>query len=355
MSNMDDLWIQTLSELASGLSRDLTLGAIAERGLAVGRSLGSGSACITLRARPERGLPLEVALGDALASFSRIDVPISSRRVEGVLSWTGSTVPTDGVHVRLLASLIAIAAERASLASALHESVLERRELVTKVAHDIRTPLQSFSLGMDAVRAARGSELAGERVSETLERMARSVVSLGHIVDDVEDTSLAYDAAMVLRSAGHAPDSLVLQACAMRASAAVARGSSVAVETSRIASVVCDGARIARSLSSLVDNGLRYSPRGSTVTLRVVTRPDRVRFEVEDDGPGIAAAVRERIIVQPFRGKSTARVGFGLYLASTVALAHGGILDLSAERSRGVTFGLEIPRQAPPARDGTSA
>jgi signal transduction histidine kinase len=337
-----------LLRMASWLHDARSLHAIAERSLELARSLGSGHAHVVLRSRSRRGRPTTVVLGDVLEESTtslRIDVPLDSMGVEGTLSLTRTRLlgPIDPSHLALLGSLIGLAVERASLAFDLDESDLERRELVAKIAHDIRTPLQSFSLGMDAVTAAMSLEPPQPKVIATLARMGRSATSLGHVVDDVEDASLIYDSGLRLHPASHPPDRLIARACETRATTAAAGGSAIVAVPSGLAAIACDGPRITRVLSILIDNALRYSPRGTTVTLRASERGGSLRFEVEDDGPGLAETIRGQILARPFRGKPNGKVGLGLYLASAIAVAHGGTIEVSVSRARGVTFGLVIP------------
>lgn len=332
---------------ARGLDAEHTMIEVAERSVLLARALGLGLAHVTLSARARRGPPIVIAAGDELEAWPalhRIDVPIAARDVEGVLSLARAVTlaPVDRAHLALLSQLIGLAAGRAALAAALDESELERRELVVKVSHDIRTPLQSFSLGMDALRLGQAPN--DERTAQTLARMARSVQLLGRIVDDADDASLVYDGKLALRIASYGPDALVARACEQLANTALSRGSTIVRETSALSPVGCDGARITRALAMLVDNALRYGTRGTIVTVRARAHDEYVRFEVHDDGPGIGAAVRERILARPYRDRVGGRVGLGLYLASAIAVAHGGSLDLSAEASASFTVGLEIPR-----------
>jgi len=337
-----------LLRIARWLDDERSLEAIAEQALGHARSLGTGHARVVLRARSRRGITTTIVLGDDLESsptILRIDVPIHGKRVDGVLSLTRPQrdEPLDASHMALLGMLVGSSAERAWIAHDLEESDVERRELIAKVAHDVRTPLQSFSLGLDAVNVTAETGAHDPNMPTTLARMRRSVSSLGHVVDDVEDASRVYDSALKIHPVPHAPDRLIAKACETRANAALARGSTIVAQMSDLAPIACDGSRIVRVLSMLVDNALRYSPRGTTVKVRAIGQAETLRFEVQDDGPGVPEAVRAQIFSHPFRRKAEGKVGLGLFLASAIARAHGGTIDISAEAAHGVTFGIEIP------------
>jgi signal transduction histidine kinase len=102
------------------------------------------------------------------------------------------------------------------------------------------------------------------------------------------------------------------------------------------------------ALDNLIDNAIRYSGAGNTVSVRASTDANHVRFDVIDQGTGIPAddlpQVRRRFV----RG-TTARGpgnGLGLAIVSRIAADHGGALDITSEVGRGTTATLIIPKAA---------
>jgi two-component system, OmpR family, sensor histidine kinase TctE len=83
-------------------------------------------------------------------------------------------------------------------------------------------------------------------------------------------------------------------------------------------------------LGNLVDNAVKYTPENGTVTIRCGQRNGRAFLEVEDDGPGIAAAERQRVLDRFYRVKGTQGEGngLGLAIADEIAHAHHGHLEL---------------------------
>ena len=98
-----------------------------------------------------------------------------------------------------------------------------------------------------------------------------------------------------------------------------------------------------QALLNLLLNAIEATPRGGAVRVRVAERPRSVRFEVEDEGPGVPADVRARIF-QPFVTTKEGGTGLGLALARLVAEEHRGTLELAPGSSKGATFVLELPR-----------
>src|SRR5437763_2634961 len=81
-----------------------------------------------------------------------------------------------------------------------------------------------------------------------------------------------------------------------------------------IGSVNADAKAIAEALYNILDNASKYSPRGSTVTVRVTPRNGMIRFAVEDEGGGIPPREREKVF-EKFHRASPSSKGFGLGLA----------------------------------------
>ena len=119
------------------------------------------------------------------------------------------------------------------------------------------------------------------------------------------------------------------------------------------ASVHGDAFLLREALANLVHNGIEYSPRGGRVTVRTGLRDGRAFAEVEDDGPGIPSAERERVLERFYRVPGTSGTGSGLGLAivSEIAAGHGaeivigdGAADKGSEAGRqGCRVALTFP------------
>ncbi|HKU59544.1 MAG TPA: sensor histidine kinase, partial [Gaiellaceae bacterium] len=91
---------------------------------------------------------------------------------------------------------------------------------------------------------------------------------------------------------------------------------------------------------------VKYSPAGEPVDVRVGTRDHTVTVSVADHGPGIANE-DQRLIFEKFgrvaSGSSKPGTGLGLFIARSIAEAHGGTLDVASSLGRGATFTLKLP------------
>jgi len=110
--------------------------------------------------------------------------------------------------------------------------------------------------------------------------------------------------------------------------------------------VTADRLKLRRCVANLVDNALKYSPDGSTVTLSGASADGTVTLSVQDQGTGIAGEDLPRIWERLYRAeqsRTTPGLGLGLSLVRAIIEAHGGAVDVQSEPGRGSTFTLRLP------------
>jgi signal transduction histidine kinase len=108
-----------------------------------------------------------------------------------------------------------------------------------------------------------------------------------------------------------------------------------------------DAERLRQVLTNLIDNAVKYSPAGDEVAVRARRENGRVLIEVSDNGPGIPLD-QQRLIFEKFgradvAGGSKPGTGLGLFIARSIAEAHGGTLDVRSRPDAGTTFLLSLP------------
>jgi signal transduction histidine kinase len=111
----------------------------------------------------------------------------------------------------------------------------------------------------------------------------------------------------------------------------------------------CDGLAIQQALVNLLENAVKFSPEGKTITA-IVRRVDDATWEisVSDEGPGVAQAEREKIFERFYRAGSeltreTQGTGIGLSIVMHVAEAHGGTVTVGDAAGGGAQFTLRLP------------
>ncbi|MDX6506248.1 MAG: two-component system, OmpR family, phosphate regulon sensor histidine kinase PhoR, partial [Gaiellaceae bacterium] len=108
-----------------------------------------------------------------------------------------------------------------------------------------------------------------------------------------------------------------------------------------------DAERLRQVLTNLIDNAIKYSPAGGAVEVRAYPEDGRVCVDVRDRGPGIAKE-DQKLIFEKFgrvTGNAATRpgTGLGLFIARSIAEAHGGVLEVHSTPEQGATFTLELP------------
>jgi signal transduction histidine kinase len=217
------------------------------------------------------------------------------------------------------------------------------RGLIEAVSHHIRSPL-TVILGHVELWIGRHHEFPGELYESlaTVVRAGRRLAEVGTGVCDLIDVAFL-DPGMA--DTVQAWEVVADEVATLRELAAH-RDVELVVEGDRAVRCVADPARLHRAVHELLDNALTFAPDRSTVRVAATAAASAIRITVSDEGEGVDAADRERL-VRPFeRGehaRQAAGLGMGLAVASAVATSHGGRLLLSDGPEGGLQACLELP------------
>ena len=113
-----------------------------------------------------------------------------------------------------------------------------------------------------------------------------------------------------------------------------------------VPTIRADRERLRQVLANLVENAVKYSHAGSTVEVTTSSENGNVVVDVRDRGTGIAAEDQSLIFEKFGRarsGKTVPGTGLGLFIARSIAEAHGGTLDVRSAPGEGATFTLSLP------------
>jgi len=130
---------------------------------------------------------------------------------------------------------------------------------------------------------------------------------------------------------------------------AESKGVALAVESDPAALVSGDRVRLEQVAANLIDNAIKYTPRGGRVAAYVRRTGGRVELVVEDSGAGIPADELPRIWQRLFRGdqsRTERGLGLGLSLVKAIVEAHGGTVGVVSQPGRGSTFTVSLPAPA---------
>ena len=211
-----------------------------------------------------------------------------------------------------------------------------QRRFLTDVSHQVATPLATIMTNLAILSRAGRRGAAGEAVTDSVaeaERMKRMLGRLRALAHADEDVPLRRELV----------DLAELTADVVRAYAGQAGTSGVDLVTEVTAQprINADKDLLREAVANLVDNAVRYSPRGSAVTLRVDRGSIGPEIAVTDTGPGIDDDRLPRLFERFQRSDSGS--GLGLAIARRVVERHGGTIRVATKRGAGSTFTIELP------------
>jgi signal transduction histidine kinase len=219
-----------------------------------------------------------------------------------------------------------------------------RADFVSLVSHELRTPMAAV-IGSARTLQQRWRELTGEQRESFLELIAGETTRLATLVGDVLDTSRIEAGTFSFRFGDVDLGDLVRDSVATAAlgSDEVKLQAEVRDPLPRVRG---DAERLRQVVMNLIDNAIKYSPTGEQVDVHAYAEDGHVRIDVRDRGPGVARE-DQRLIFEKFgrvaSGNARPGTGLGLFIARSIAEAHGGTLEVSSVPQHGATFTLALP------------
>lgn len=220
-----------------------------------------------------------------------------------------------------------------------------KTRLLDLAAHDLKSPLISIR-GFSQL--ARQEPSAARDAAESIHRLSQSMLSL---INELLDASTIEQGHLQLVRRDADLSSLVLAVGDVYRAAAERKQQRLEIEPAAPGScfVHVDVGRMQACIENLVTNALKYSPPGTTVTVRVASHGDRARVCVHDQGPGLTRDDLRRIFgrFQKLSARPTAgepSTGLGLSIVKQIVEMHGGRVEVETPASGGSVFCIDLPR-----------
>ncbi len=285
-----------------------------------------------------RSQPILQATGEVLSSGKRRRLrvgPIEGRHLDVIIS----TFPPEGQHEGLVLVM------HDSTEAVRYEDL--RKEFVANVSHELRTPLSAIKGYAETLRD--GAINDPDRAPRYLATIEKHVDQLTNLVDDLLNLSrleslpgmpemVQMDIGVVLQKAVEMlrPAAARKQqniACHIAPSLPLARGSPEYME---------------RAIANLLDNAIKYTPEGGSITASAREEHDHVIVEVTDTGIGIPAADLSRVFerfyrVDRSRSREMGGTGLGLSIVKHIAHVHHGSVSVTSQVGTGSTFQIKLP------------
>jgi signal transduction histidine kinase len=220
-----------------------------------------------------------------------------------------------------------------------------RRQFVANASHELKTPVASLQTLVEAIQTSVTDD--PETALRFSERMTTESGRLADLIDDLMDLSRVEDpAAMRL---GEVDLSAIVDEEAKDAfGSATDAGVELEIDVAEGLRIRGDTQHLHLLVRNLLDNAVRYTPRGGNVSITLTTIDERAHLEVRDTGIGIPLQAQGRVFERFYRvDEDRARVsggtGLGLSIVKNVAESHAGTVAVASELDEGSTFVVTLP------------
>lgn len=220
-------------------------------------------------------------------------------------------------------------------------------EFIGMISHDLRTPLVSATGFLELLSDGDAGELNDEQkryvgfVQRASDRLLRQIEDMlvaaslqaGRFALDREHVELA---------------EIAEESVEGQRAVAASKGVELLLSVEPAPRVDADPLRLAQVVDNLLSNGIKFTPKGGTVNVRVLGAGDHAVLEVSDSGIGIPDAEQAALFERFFRTSNAVErripgTGLGLYIVKSLVEAHGGVITLRSAAGEGTTFRVELP------------
>lgn len=235
------------------------------------------------------------------------------------------------------------------MSSDLARADAQRKQMTADITHDLSTPLQIISGYIEMLEDGEAT-LTPER----LEIIKTEIEHLRRLVGDLGTLTQVEAGALEIQMQPVDPSHLLERIAQTYQPIAVSEGVELSLEQSqKVPEIQVDEGRMLQVLKNLVDNALRYTPKGGKIILGLALEKEKILLKVSDSGAGISAEdlpyVFDRFYrADKSRGGSPGKMGLGLAICKALVTAQGGEIHAeSAGSGQGTTMVISFPIKSP--------
>lgn len=231
-----------------------------------------------------------------------------------------------------------------SLLGRLGEAFKREQQFIADVAHEMKTPLATLRSSLEVA-------LSQDRTNEEYERLIEdSILEVNAVSNTLKNVlDLAWLDAPTGRAATEKFNLSQLLQELVEITEKLAQNKNIKVVSDLKADVLIFGYRekLARAILNLLDNAVKYSPKGGVITIRLEEEASRAVVGITDLGPGISKGDLPHIFDRFYRSPRAAHesgTGLGLAISRSTIALHSGEIKVKSELSAGTTFVVVLPK-----------
>jgi len=220
-----------------------------------------------------------------------------------------------------------------------------RRDFITNISHELKTPIQALSLNSDALLEIKDEP---DKVVLFANKIKTQTIRLNDLVKEIINLSKIQDSDPLDMAHNVEISNVIAEAVDQCEVLAEARKISINLDGVQNAVVVGNREQLVMAVHNLVENAINYSAEGTNVVISSKLDDGLIEILVKDQGLGIAEENLDRIFerfyrVDPARSRATGGTGLGLSIVKHVITNHGGEVKVWSSVGVGSTFAIRLP------------
>ncbi|MEH3114438.1 ATP-binding protein [Pedobacter terrae] len=225
------------------------------------------------------------------------------------------------------------------------ESEQRKNDFIGMVSHELKTPVTSLKAYIDILIKM---SLDGGRKKEyhALQKADQQLARMTSMINSFLSLSLLESGEITLNKSTFSLNQLL---CDIAEEFGVYLHShQLKFQSPEHVLLTADRDKICQVIINLINNAVKFSPRGSTISVCAGNVENKIIVQVKDEGIGISLAEQDKIFesyhrVENSKSKTTSGFGIGLYLSKQIVEQHQGVIDVESQLGKGATFSFQIP------------